>query len=210
MNSKDWLWDVHPGTVRGASQRVASWVDDGIAAGIYDMWPVYLLYTWPRSGVGIPYSNPWTLSSFPAVTSTVSICFLVLASYPPLQYHSTQWVSGLQRSRRPPFLLEQTWFVQHGTMSKLTKLVFWLNLGCLCLESPGTGLSDLRACRYSSHCRFISSVSFLYFSVINSTMKVNLFFGRVSFGCSNSHSVLYLAHSLSTIGFHFDSYVNAW
>ena len=26
-----------PGTVQGASQRVASWVDDGIAAGIYDM-----------------------------------------------------------------------------------------------------------------------------------------------------------------------------
>ena len=45
------------GTVQGASQRVASWVNDGIVVGIYDMWPVYLLFMRPHSGVGIPYST---------------------------------------------------------------------------------------------------------------------------------------------------------
>ena len=60
VGEKCWLCYImshcDSGTVRGASQLIASWVDDGIAAGIYDMWLVYVLYTWPRSGVGIPYS----------------------------------------------------------------------------------------------------------------------------------------------------------
>ena len=65
------------GTVRGASQRVASWVDNGMAVGIYDIWPVYLLYTWPRSGVGNPYSIGTTGFLFGLQTNQLQWSFLL-------------------------------------------------------------------------------------------------------------------------------------
>ena len=77
-------------------------------------------------------------------------------------------------------------------------------------DSVWAGFSSFRDRRYCSHRSFISSDSFLNFSFINSFIIANLPFGASSPGWSDSHWILYSFHFLSTSGFHWLSYVNAW